>query len=130
MRRDDYRPRLVDRQVEEYLHGEIMKRIQKWIRENEEQPYLFVEVPLLFEAGWERFFDYSLLVYADEEALYKRLKQYRSMTPEQVRERLAAQMSVEEKLKRCDGSIRNNTTLKKLEESVESFLNRLPAYGK
>ncbi|MCR5067646.1 MAG: DNA-formamidopyrimidine glycosylase [Erysipelotrichaceae bacterium] len=118
------------RQVEEYLHGEILKRIWKWISENEDKGYLFVEVPLLFEVGWDRFFDYSLLVYADEEALYKRLNQHRFMTPEQVRERLAAQMSVEEKLKRCDGSIRNNTTLKKLGESVESFLSRLPAYGK
>ena len=116
------------RQVEQYLHGQIMKRIRQWISENEAESYLFVEVPLLFEAGWDRYFDYSLLVYADEKVLYDRLKKNRSMTPEQVRERLSAQMSVTEKLDRCDGSIANNATLEKLQQSVERFLNRLPSY--
>ena len=49
------------------------------------------------------------------------------MSSEQVRERLKAQMSIQEKRERCDFSILNNSSLEKLEESVERFLSHLPS---
>lgn len=115
------------RQVEAFLHGRILQRIQQWIGENGNEAYLFVEVPLLFEADWDRYFDYSLLIYADEEVLYSRLKKDRGMSHEQIAERLASQMSVNEKLARCDQAIANNGTLNQLEKNLDGFLKRLPS---
>ena len=113
-------------QVEGYLHGRILQRIRQWIRDNENEDYLFVEVPLLFEAGWERYFDYSLLIYADLPQLYKRLRGIRGMNDKQIEERLASQLSVEEKMARSDLAIANNGTLEQLRKSINNFINRLP----
>ena len=114
------------REVEAYLHEQIWQRISQWISENQTEKYLFAEVPLLFETGWDRRFDYSLLVHAPEDQLYLRLQKDRGMEPKQIRERLASQMSVQEKLKLCDQAILNDVTLKKLQQRVESFLAKLP----
>ncbi len=117
---------LLRKQVESYLHGRILERIRKWISDNESEPLLFVEVPLLFEADWDRYFDYSLLIYADEEVLYSRLRKNRGMSDEQIAQRLASQMSVAEKRQRCDQAIANDTTLSQLRKSLDAFVKRLP----
>ena len=55
------------------------------------------EVPLLFESGWEKYFDESWVVVADEAVVIKRLKQNRGMDDEAIKARLKTQMKSEMK---------------------------------
>lgn len=107
------------RKLEGICHPLILKRLM----ERKEDP-LFAEVPLLFEAGWEKYFDHDLLVVTDYDLLMERLQE-RGLSLEEAKERFSRQMSVEEKIKRADKIIYNNGSLDELYERVDEWLEEL-----
>jgi dephospho-CoA kinase len=70
-------------------------------------------VPLLFEAGFEEVFDFTVAVVSSGE---RRLRwaEDRGMGPEQVRGIEARQLAVEEKVRRADVVVCNEGTLEEL----------------
>lgn len=105
--------------LEGIMHPLILKRLY----EREDDP-LFAEVPLLFEAGWDPYFDLKILVVTDEETAFQRLKE-RGLSCEEIRNRLAAQMPVSEKMKRADKIIYNNDGLSKLYRIIDELLKEI-----
>ena len=107
------------KQLEEIMHPLILQKL--WERKD---PVIFAEVPLLFEANWDRYFDYDLLVVTDEEILLDRLVK-RGLDREEALQRLQNQMPVSEKIKRADKIIYNNGSLKELHEALSKWLNEI-----
>ena len=106
--------------LEAFLHPLILQEIQNC---NEYKDGIqFVEVPLLFESGWEKYFDYTVVVYVDDEIAKHRLVKYRRMNLDDVNQRIASQMPTLEKLNRCDFSINNNDSAFILKELVNKLL--------
>ena len=66
-----------------------------------------VEVPLLFEAGWEFLFDEIWAVYTKRQLQIKRLMSRDKLTKQQALARINAQMPKEEICSRADVVIRN-----------------------
>lgn len=66
-----------------------------------------LEVPLLFEAGWEHLFDEIWAVYTKRQLQIKRLMSRDKLTRRQALTRINAQMSREELCARADVVIRN-----------------------
>ena len=66
-----------------------------------------LEVPLLFEAGWEHLFDEIWAVYTKHAVQIWRLMQRDKLTRQQALSRINAQMSTEEICARADVKIRN-----------------------
>ena len=110
------------KKVEEYLHGAILKEMKNWMEENKESRYLFAEVPLLFEAQWNRMFDYNVLVACPEEIIVERLKNDRGMSQQQIEARMLSQMPTEQKKQLSDYVIINDSSLSKLHNNVEKLL--------
>ena len=102
------------------MHPLILERL----KEHKEE-LLFAEVPLLFEAGWDRYFDQNLLVVTNQDILLKRLKD-RGMSRSEALARLKKQMRVSEKKKRADKIIYNNGSLQELYDSLEEWLKEIP----
>ena len=97
-----------------------------------------VEVPLLFEAGWDDMFDEVWVVTAPEETAIGRVAEARGIDADSVRSRMRAQMSNEDRLSRADVAIDNSHTLDDLaarghgslgpfRRSVEGTRRRRPA---
>ena len=107
------------KKLEEIMHPLILKRLN----ERKDDP-LFAEVPLLFEAGWDKYFDHNILVVTDEKILLKRLVA-RGMNRKDGKRRLASQMPVTEKIKRADKIIYNNGSLEDLYHLIEETLKEL-----
>lgn len=106
--------------LEAFLHPLILNEIQNC---NEyKEGIQFVEVPLLFECGWDTYFDYTVCVYVDDEVAKERLVKYRNMNLDDVNQRIASQMPTQEKLNRCDFSINNNDSAFILKELVNKLL--------
>jgi dephospho-CoA kinase len=61
-----------------------------------------VVLPLLFEAGAERLVDKVLVVTAEETEQVRRLRLRDGLSEAEARQRIAAQMSAEEKSRRGD----------------------------
>ncbi|MBR4904236.1 MAG: dephospho-CoA kinase [Selenomonadaceae bacterium] len=66
-----------------------------------------LEVPLLFEAGWEHLFDEIWAVYTKRQLQIKRLMSRDRLTREEALARINAQMTREEICSRADVVIRN-----------------------
>ena len=90
------------------------------LNERDDDP-LFAEVPLLFEAGWEIYFDLNVIVVTDFDLLIERLAE-RGMTENEAIRRLTAQMDISEKIKRADKIIYNNGSLTDLYRLVDDWL--------
>ncbi|MBQ5805422.1 MAG: dephospho-CoA kinase [Erysipelotrichaceae bacterium] len=107
------------KKLEDVMHPLILKELKK----RKDDP-LFAEVPLLFEAGWDVYFDRNLLVVTDEKLLKERMKE-RGFSVKQYRERLKTQMPVEEKIKRADKIIYNNGSLNDLYVMIDNWLKEV-----
>lgn len=83
-----------------------------------------VEVPLVFEAGWESLFDRIIVV---ESALSIRLArcQKKHMTTEEVMRRMQYQLTDERRRGKADYVIHNDGDLHELEKQVEDLYQTL-----
>ena len=111
------------KKLEGYLHPLILEEIKKC--DTYKDGIQFVEVPLLFESGWEVHFDYSVVVYCDEDIARYRLVNFRGMDLEDVNQRIRNQMSTEKKITKADFAICNNDSAFILKELVKELLYTL-----
>ncbi|WP_026761074.1 dephospho-CoA kinase [Selenomonas ruminantium] len=91
-------------------------RRQIAVKQAKNFPVIILDVPLLFEAGWDKMTEENCLVFVDEATQLTRLMRRNGYTEAEARARIAAQMPLSEKKKRADTFIDNNGSLE------ESFL--------
>ncbi|SDZ78481.1 dephospho-CoA kinase [Selenomonas ruminantium] len=91
-------------------------RRQIAVKQTKNFPVIILDVPLLFEAGWDKMTEENCLVFVDEAVQLTRLMRRNGYTEAEARARIAAQMPLSEKKKRADTFIDNNGSLE------ESFL--------
>lgn len=108
--------------LENILHPLIRIQIEEFFKAQEGETYVFVAIPLLFEAGMEDLFDKKLFIYADDNIRLDRLMKRNNYTLEYAKLRIASQIPQEEKIKKCDQIIYNNSTVKDLEKQISMLL--------
>ncbi len=106
-------------QLEAIMHPLILEELNR----RDDDP-LFAEFPLLFEVNWDSYFDLNVLIVADKDRVYERLL-LRGLNKQQIKGRIAAQMDVEEKIKRADKIIYNNGSLSELYEAADQLLKEV-----
>jgi dephospho-CoA kinase len=114
------------KKLEEILHPKIRGRwlaqMENWRREN--HPLAVVVIPLLFETQAGSQFDKIICVACSAANRQKRLLE-RGWTPEQVRQRIAAQMPVDEKIARSDFVVWTDGDLESHSAQLDLILARL-----
>ncbi len=116
------------KRLEDILHPLVLKEVEKeikTIRNKNYKKYIFVEVPLLFEAGWNKFFPKILLVKAPIQKRIERIKQTRNMNSKQVLFFIESQLPDHEKEKYSTWTINNDKGLEELKTEVKKFLKEL-----
>lgn len=84
-----------------------------------------LDVPLLYEAGWEKIPDEVWVVFVDQKTQLKRLMHRNGLSETLARERIASQMPMEEKKLRADVVIDNNGTREETVAQVKAaFIRR------
>lgn len=90
----------VKTQLENILHPIARRFVAAAAREKDiQREHLVVEVPLLYEAGWQGDFDECIVVYAPERLVYQRVFLRSGLGLEEIRSILKAQIPIEEKRK-------------------------------
>ncbi|ACC98054.1 Dephospho-CoA kinase [Elusimicrobium minutum Pei191] len=107
------------KQLERILHPRVMREAFARVKKTKNKIIVF-EVPLLFEAGFEKYFDLTLCVTSSNKALAERVKK-RGISANDFKLRAKAQMSGEEKAKRADMVILNDGSLKELEVKIKKI---------
>ena len=85
----------------------------------------FMDIPLLIEQGYLDWFDQVWLVYVTEDTQLERLMERNALTEDQARDRLAAQMSLEEKKALVDLVIDNNSKRDHLYQQIDRALEQI-----
>lgn len=115
--------------MEEILHPIVLKGIDSLLdkisRETTgEGVVVVVEIPLLFEKGYDNKFSRTITVYSEIETAIRRLKDA-GISQEDAVMRLSVQMPVEEKKRKSDFVIDNNSDLDRTELQVRDIYSLL-----
>lgn len=94
--------------LEEIIHPRVRARELQLLEELKGCPLRIVDVPLLFETGFDVYCDKIAVVIVTDEARKQRLRHFRAMTDEEITSRLASQMPQEEKARRASFLIDNS----------------------
>ena len=84
----------------------------------------FMDIPLLFEQGYESWFDEVWLIYLDRETQIERLMNRDKLSLEAAESRLASQWSLDKKKKLATHIVDNSGSLDQLLSQIISLLER------
>ncbi len=117
------------KRLESIIHPFVASEKERIIRELEALGHsmVLVDVPLLYESGWEESFDLIVVAYVPRQLQACRLVQRDKLSLDQAEARLAAQMDIEEKKKRADLVIDNSGDLEHTCRQVAAVLKELEA---
>ena len=113
--------------LEGILHKIVWDEAEAFLAEAREQKakLAVLDVPLLIETKWHERVDLVWLVAVSKEQQIKRAMIRSGMTEEEVKARIAAQMSLEDKKKFADVVLDNSGALKETLEQVHKELAKL-----
>lgn len=95
--------------LESILHPRVRETVAAFRRRAAAQEeHLLVEVPLLFETGWNQDFDYVVAVFAPSPCCVARTMMRDHVPHHQAESIVALQLSAEEKAKRADSVVDNS----------------------
>jgi len=109
------------RALEAVVHPEVRRLLEEALARTQ-APLVFLEIPLLFEKGWEGRLDATLLVAAPLEERLRRVMARSGLSREEVLARERAQMPEEEKRRRATWTLENRGSLAELEAGLERVL--------
>ena len=111
------------------IQGRILKLMNQ-ILESSANSRVIVEVPLLYEAGWEEMFDAVVVVYADYETCLARLMDRDSSEREVAEREMESQLDLGEKAIMADYVVENSSVFHETVGQVEHLAELLRNKGK
>ena len=109
------------------VQGEIIRKALARERDRlaKTEDLLFMDIPLLIEQGYLDWFDQVWLVYVTEETELQRLMERNSLREVQARDRLVAQMPLDEKKAFVNLVIDNNSKRDRLYQQIDRALEQI-----
>ena len=102
-----------------------LKQIKKQITQQKNVKLIILDVPLLFESGWDRLSDVNVVVKSNQNIQIKRLKKRMELTKADILRRIKSQMPIKQKLHRADIIIDNRGSLNQTRVQVKAIVHRL-----
>jgi len=115
------------RALEEIVHPAVYRAIAAGMRAFElldRSPFVIVDIPLLYETGHSSDFDRVIATVCPRRVQIERLKE-RGFSETEAEQRLAAQMSADEKALRADYIIQTDGTIASTNAQVDRILEIL-----
>ena len=109
------------------VQGEMIRKALARERDRlaKTEDLFFMDIPLLIEQGYLDWFDQVWLVYVTEDTQLERLMERNALTEDQARDRLVAQMSLDEKKALVDLVIDNNSKCDHLYQQIDKGLEQI-----
>jgi dephospho-CoA kinase len=116
------------RALEEFVHPFLWESIRKTCDSLGQDDICVVESAILYEVGSEDKFAAIIVAACNPVEQYSRLREKRKMTDADIKARLNAQLSAEEKEKRADFVIHTDCSLEELDTRVENLYQNLKRF--
>lgn len=114
--------------VNRLVHPAVRNEYLKWFKQ-QNSAYIIHEAAILFESGFYKMMDFTILVSAPEEIRINRVKGRDNIAPEMVKSRMLKQMPDEEKRKLADFELVNDNKKLLIPQIIEIDKN-LKTHGK
>ena len=102
------------------IHPKVID-FYKELKEQNTDKIIIFDVPLLFESGIDKFCDKILVVISDYKIQLNRIFEIDKIDRDLAEKIIKSQLSNEERIKKADVVIENNSSLEDLFEKVERF---------
>jgi len=115
------------RELEAVVHPAVYRAVAAGVRAFEligTDPFVVVDIPLLYETGAEKDFDRVVVTTCAPETQLARLRE-RGMSEEAARQRVAAQWPTERKASRADFVVNTDGTFEETNAQVDAIYRRL-----
>ncbi|KAK8570215.1 hypothetical protein V6N13_002910 [Hibiscus sabdariffa] len=120
---DASKRQLLSRLLAPYISSGIYSEILKlWLKGHK---VIVLDIPLLFEAKWDKWTKPIVVVWVDPETQLRRLMKRDNSTEEDAGNRISAQMSLDLKKSRADIVIDNTGSLQDLQERFSDVLSQV-----
>jgi dephospho-CoA kinase len=114
------------RDLEQIVHPAVKAAITGWLDSlNETHNIAVAVIPLLYETGRERDFDVIITTACSSDEQLRRVMTRDSLSEMQAKQRIAAQLSTEEKVRRADFAIWTDGTHEDTKRQVLETLEQL-----
>lgn len=120
-----YRDEKARKELENIIHPLVRKGIKEFEEQNKNEKIIFIEVPLLFETGFDKYFDYTICVYCPENVRLERAKTRPNFDEEIFNKIQEIQLSPREKQKKADFSINSEANLLILGAKVQEIIDEI-----
>lgn len=118
-------------QLERILHPLVQKEVSSYCRECRHRgKILVVEVPLLYEVGWQDKFDASVVVYVPEKICIERVRSRNGLAVEEIKQILRSQISIDKKRDYADFIIDNSGTFVSTVQQISWLSKKLSIKSK
>ena len=113
------------RQLEQMIYPFLEKELQDFFRRHRSEPVVVLDVPLLFESGWDKYCDKIIVVSAPAEVLKRRVFERPGMTEEKYKILMQRQMFDDEKRKKADYVIETQYGLEPVRRRLTEIMDEL-----
>jgi dephospho-CoA kinase len=114
------------KKLESLLHPLIIYEMKEEAHEYLENNQVVVFMaPLLYETGLNRFCDRVWVISASKKSQIKRLEKRNNLDRDAALKRINSQLSIEEKKKKADVVIENNSTIEALKDKLDKQWNKV-----
>ena len=109
------------------MHPAISRIMKRSLDEKEKSgvPWTIIDVPLLYESGWDQDMDANIVVWAPLATCRQRLMKQRGFSSEEINQRFKSQWSLDEKKKRARYLIDNSGDLSQTRQQVQTLIKTL-----
>jgi len=114
--------------LEGLIHPFLKSKMQSIIRKNRNKGLVFVDVALLFEMKWDKYFDFIILADVDKEIQKQRVMKRDSISAEDFDKIDKIQMPMEDKREKVNIIIDTGVSINKLNKEVLDVVEILKNY--
>ncbi|AOZ89753.1 dephospho-CoA kinase [Bacillus xiamenensis] len=113
------------KQLNAIVHPEVRKEMLKQRDEgiNQQETFVVLDIPLLFESKLEGLVDRIIVVYTTPELQLSRLMNRNGLSEEEALNRIHSQLPLEEKCQKADRVIDNTKDLAFMRKQLQNILN-------
>ena len=114
--------RLVLNQI---VHPYVFDEINRELKSLRDEVLVVIDMPLLFEVGYQDQVDYTAVVYVDEETALKRLIQRDGLSEFDAKARIHAQIPINQKCDLSDYVLDNTKSETELYKQIDLMLGKI-----
>lgn len=105
--------------VNSLVHPYVFEGIKKFIEDNENEKFVIIDVPLLFEVGFDVLTDKTILIYTHKRHQVKRIITRDNLTKKEALNRIESQINLKDKKTMATYVINNTGTLDNFKDKLE-----------